>query len=102
MLVNLTPHIISEVVSGLKIQPFGTVARVSVTKTSVGNLEGCPLFTTETGEVTNLPDAQDSVWYIVSAQVRMALPERKDLLSPGDLVRDDEGRPIGCNGFNRN
>ena len=28
--------------------------------------------------------------------VRLALPERKDLVSPGECVRDSQGRVVSC------
>ena len=54
------------------------------------------------GKVSNLPEPKDGVLYIVSAAVRTALPERNDLASPAHLVRDEEGRIIGCLAFEIN
>lgn len=41
------------------------------------------------------------VYIITSMVVRTANPRRIDLLSPGELIRDDNGQPIGCRGFTR-
>jgi hypothetical protein len=41
------------------------------------------------------------VYYIVSAMVRAALPDRKDLLVPSQQVRDDAGRVVGCKTLGR-
>lgn len=38
-------------------------------------------------------------YYIVSRMVANALPNRKDLLVPNELVRDDQGNIIGCRSF---
>jgi len=100
-IVNMTPHAIT-VVGHDPIPPSGDVARVSVTDTPAGYIGDYPVSVQETGEVEGLPDPVPGVYYIVSTMVRLALPDRLDLLSPGQLVRDDAGRPIGCQTLNRN
>lgn len=52
--------------------------------------------------VEGLPEAQDDVVIIVSMGVRQALPDRKDLASPGSLRKDESGMPTGCYGLNFN
>lgn len=105
--VNLTPHVVmvlgefGELLAG--IQATGEVARVEVKHSPTGEcLRGVPLLVQETGEVVGLPDPEPGVWYVVSALVRLAVPERDDVLSPGPLVRDEHGRPTGCRGLVRN
>lgn len=51
------------------------------------------------GAVTGLPDPREHVLYIVSQIVFDALPKRRDLLVPHDMVRDAQGRVTGCRGF---
>ena len=51
------------------------------------------------GEVQNLPEQQEDTIYIVSRLVKQACPDRTDLLVPGGVIRDDEGRIIGCSGL---
>lgn len=100
--VNLTPHSINEVLSGREFYPSGDVARVSVNQTELLHPhtgEPTGLFCQEFGDVENLPEPQEGTALIVSALVRTAVPERKDLVSPGSLIRDDQGRPVGCQGF---
>lgn len=94
-LINLTPHSIT-VVGFAPIPASGNVARVSTTSASAGNVAGLPLSSQATGEVTGLPEAEPGTMLIVSTQVRLALPGRKDLVSPGELVRDSSGQPVGC------
>ena len=91
---NLTPHEVN--IGELDIPTSGTVARVVVEHREIGNHAGVPLLVGTYGEVSNLPDPEEGVIYVVSAAVRTALPERKDLGSPAHLVRDEEGRIIGC------
>lgn len=94
MIKNLTPHTV--VLPGMVIQPSGIISRVSQSNTVIGNHDGIELVNTVFGAVENLPEPQNGVLYIVSAMVRMACPDRYDLASPGDLVRDHDGNIIGC------
>lgn len=102
--VNLTPHALNvHTDTGVHtFSPSGTVARCATTTTQVGDLDGIPLFSTTFGAVQDLPDPQDGVVFVVSALVRQAVPHRKDVASPGDLVRDDKGNPVGCKGLTVN
>lgn len=97
--VNLTPHevrvFLEEGVS-TRLAPSGQIARVLATTSDAGHFGNVPLVKTSFGEVSGLPDSEKGTLYIVSAMVRMALPSRKDLASPGDLVRDESGNVIGC------
>ena len=91
---NLTPHEVN--IGDLDIEPSGVVARVNVNHREVGQHAGVPLLVGTYGEVTGLLEESEGLVYIVSAAVRTALPKRKDLASPAHLVRDDEGRIVGC------
>lgn len=68
----------------------------------VDTVEGIDIYEVVYGEITGLPEYVEGVFYVVSAMVRQALPERKDLLSPGQLIRNEEGQPVGCLGLVRN
>ncbi len=108
---NYTPHTIN-LFSKYKLVSFPSegIARIAVTS----DLKSVAIndywtekvmtdfVTTQYGDVEGLPDPRPDTYYIVSAMVRNALPERKDLLSPFDLVRDDEGRVVGCRAFEIN
>ena len=100
--VNLTPHTINEINSGKAFSPSGDVARVSSEKKEIKKVGGIPLFEVEFGEVQGLPEPQPDTIYIVSGMVLSAASDREDLVAPGDLVRNEEGQPIGCNGFRVN
>jgi hypothetical protein len=102
--VNLTPHEINVVLDD-EIKSFsksGTIARVSEESTLVAWIGGCPIFESKWGDVIDLPEAEEGIVFIVSAMVRSAVPNRRDVVSPGNPVRDAEGRVIGCRGFVRN
>ena len=97
--INLTPHAITDAITGTSFPASGDVARVAATFTPAGEAGGVQLFRRTFGNVTGLPAPQDGVLFIVSALVAAAAPSRSDLLSPGELVRNSDGQPIGCTGF---
>lgn len=104
----MTPHAITilnmekEVVLQLPKPEIISLPRVSVDTKVVDNVLGVPVLDTVYGSVTDLPEEEKEVILIVSALVRLALPHRKDLASPGQLVRDDKGLPIGAQGLSMN
>ena len=97
--VNLTPHAI--VVGSRSFPPSGNLARVAMLITPYGEIDGVPLFSTAFGQVEGLPPQEAGRYYLVSALVASAEKDRTDLLSPSGLVRDEQGRVIGCEGFTR-
>jgi len=106
MFKNLTPHAVNILdTEGKNIvtldKPIqGTeLPRVSTQKELRFEHEGVPVSSSEFGDVDNLPDQEEGVYLVVSGMVRAALPDRKDLLSPGDLVRGADGNPVGCCGL---
>ena len=100
-IINLTPHAINEVTTGQTFEPSGTIARLDSTSELVGTINGIPLYDKLYGEIKNLPPEQPNTYYIVSGVMLDAgtAQGRKDLLAPGELVRDTLGRVIGCKGF---
>jgi hypothetical protein len=104
-IINLCKHNIN-FSAGVVIPPSGVEARVAVTAVKVDAVEidgkEVDIFENEYGEVINLPHIQPDIFYVVSGQVRSALPGRTDLYSPGDLVKDAAGVVQGCRGIVRN
>lgn len=104
---NLTPHDITVYLLGYgRTKVFsrsGKVARVSQKFEKFGTVcnEGndIPLFRSQLGDVIDLPESEENNYFIVSAMVKQAAPDRLDLVSPGELLRDDKGQVVGCNGF---
>ena len=101
----------------MTLPPSGEVARVASTREKVAVIAACrpcrdgedctgaecrgpgvPLFDTRLGEVTGLPAPVVGTILVVSGMVAQAA-RRDDVLSPGALVRNDQGRPIGCEGL---
>lgn len=100
MFINLTPHAIH--LPNQTIEPSGQIARCTEVSESVGEIDGIEIITRVYGEVTGLPDTNSENDYIVSAMVRLALPLRYDILSPGDLIRDDKGQIVGARNLVQN
>lgn len=107
--INLTPHVLNihHATGGvITVAPSGEVARVatlSEAQPSLG-IDGVsiPVVKTTFGEVTGLPDPREGIVYIVSRLVLEAVKDaRPDVFAPGELVRDADGRPIGCKGLSR-
>lgn len=106
-IVNLTPHAIgiydaAGVAILLTVPPSGAVARVTISRDSAGTVAGLPVFISCTGDVTGLPDSDVDTIYLVSALVRLAAPTRRDVYSPGELIRNAAGQPVGCRGLDAN
>lgn len=105
-LVNLCPHDIT-IVDGdgnvIIVLPHeeGKLARVATTEIPAENTLGYsfPVVHREWGQVTGLPDPQPGVAFVVSAAVVSACPGRKDIYSPGRLIRDEHGQPTQCVGL---
>ena len=97
-IVNLTPHALNIVTDSgtVTIPPSGIVARCSVRRERVGEVGGIPVNRTVFGDVEGLPEPTADTYYIVSAIVAQACPDRSDLLITDDAVRDEQGRIIGC------
>lgn len=107
MLKNLTPHEVkiyklNGTVPDLDvvIEAGEEIARVSCEYIKVDKkVNGIDLYRPVFGEVTGLPEYFEGVYLLVSAMVREALPLRKDLVSPSQLLRNDKGEVIGCLGL---
>lgn len=101
-LKNCTPHALNIVGCQGDVTtliPSGIVPRVSVTTIEVAAVGDIPLLRSIPSGLTGLPEPEEGVLLIVSALVRLACPDRHDLASPGELLRDDNGQPIGCKGL---
>lgn len=118
-IINRTPHDIHVLApdapaSGrplitLPAAPRGEVARVEVTTSHidgrVSTIDGVavPIGRAQWGQVVGLPPPEAGVHHVVSVIVVEAAidagREAHDLLVPGDQVRDDRGRIVGCRGL---
>lgn len=103
-LLNATPHVLNIVQrdgSVLTLASSGIVPRCEsneVIDQAIGLIE----VTRQTlGHVQGLPDPVPGLYFIVSRLVASAADNRDDLLVPGSLIRDDQGKVVGCKGLSR-
>lgn len=105
--VNLTPHEINlfdedgnEVVA---LAPTGDSVRIETERQKVGEADGVPIFEVEFGEVNGLPEPNGDDIFIVGGFVNShpEVSERDDVMSPGELIRDSDGNPVGAKGLVR-
>lgn len=103
-LVNLTPYTINIVTDDgapiMSIPPTGQVARIPTKIENLGEVEidgkMIPVTKTVYGEMEGLPDPVPGVTYIVSVFIANHVPERGDVFVPGEQVRNDSGKVVGC------
>jgi len=108
-ILNYTPHAIHIMDESHAIQqvfPSDGVARIGSKRERVDDLNGIMVHETTFGDVYGLPEEIPGIYIIVSALVRAALPERKDLISPdtspNGVVRCSKTNTvIGVRGFQR-
>jgi glucose-6-phosphate dehydrogenase assembly protein OpcA len=99
--INLTPHDLNlykggECVETIKSEGF---ARAEQVNTHIGNINGYPLSKVTYGEAENMPEPKSGAIYVVSSITAQALKHRNDVVTPTGMVRDENGRIIGCTGF---
>lgn len=104
--VNLTPHAITlrdpEGVDHI-IRPHHTPARVDIVAGALDSAAGCPVPVAEPNQylaVTGLPDPVPGVLFVTSSPVA-SRALRRDVVTPGDLVRDEAGRVVACRRLDR-
>lgn len=113
-LINYTPHEINigDGKGNFFTVPKGdSVIRVSSKKEQIGELEGFPVFSQpilshlKREELPGMEDWDNLTYGIVSMVVKQAIAKQfpeiaHKFLSPGELIRDEKGQPIGCLGLN--
>jgi hypothetical protein len=112
--VNMTPHVLNVLTGGLvqvlttsgqsvrvaqSFEPVGTMDGVSLYRAVYGNIETIDNATKAV--VGGLPPVVEGTTYVVSGQALEAVKAsgRSDFAAPGELVRDANGQPVGCNGL---
>jgi hypothetical protein len=112
--INATEHEIKVlngdyVVLQLPAAEKSAVVRCAVKYVQVGQDEMVELFTSNFGELINVPPVQEDTMYVcslIAAQAMRAIG-RRDVCSPGELVRyprdyevpELQGQPRGCRGL---
>lgn len=76
-------------------------ARAIYVHRTAGLADGDLIYRMAPREIIGLPDPKPGTYYIVSKMLAQACPERKDLIFPGTVVRDESGDVVGCIDFSR-
>lgn len=98
-IINATPHdicIVNDEMEVIKTFKSELQVRVSSKSEVVGNINSINIDTITFGEIVGLPEYKEGTYYIVSRIVKYALPNRDDLLCPGQQVRNELGQVVGC------
>ena len=104
-IINVTPHplaLIDSEINTVEIPPSGDVARVKSYRIPIGEVAGMTVDRVEFGAVEGLPGPSRDCIFVVSALVaghKDVAEARSDVFSPGELIRDGEGRVIGARGL---
>lgn len=97
-IVNLTPHAIT--VGDRHLPPSGVIARAIEDVTPGPPIAGWPTSRVRYRGVEGIPVFESGCFYVVSSLARDAAAASGrvtvDLLTPGEQVRDDAGRIVGC------
>jgi hypothetical protein len=102
-IINLTPHEINLIVDDgatMAFPPQPESARCDVNRQAKSPLrfmdKNIPVNSSKFGTVIGLPEPELGKIFIVSRIIAEALPERRDLYYPDELVRNEVGKIIGC------
>ena len=100
-IINLTPHELNIHVGDtiISIPPTLPPARRVETWVDAPSVAGIPVKRKNYGALTGLPDPQPDTIFIVSLAAAQAVEGRDDVYIPGEAVRDETGRIIGCVGL---
>lgn len=99
---NLTPqvlNILNDYGATVVVEESGQVARCKQIEKFVGILPGAIEVTRQVVKVEGLPAAEPGTILVVSRMVAELCKDRTDVYVPGPLVRDEEGRIVGCRGL---
>ena len=103
-LLNLTPHpVVLHLPDGAtrELPPSSVPSRIAEVVEPEGGDGDIPLVRVRYADSSGLPDPRPGVLLIVSTPVALACPDRRDLVTPHDFVRDASGRILGCRALAR-
>lgn len=100
--VNTTPHPVHVLDQDgkivLTVPPATQPLRLGEVTEPIGQVDGVQIVRKTLGGAAQLPPPKAGVYYVVSLPVAQAV-RRADFVVPDDLVRDDQGRVVGCRRF---
>lgn len=99
-ILNYTPHkviLLDEV--EMPLEEYNSVGIIRLDQHMIRDERfALPVYTRGVA-TTELPEEKEGVFLIVSSMVKDAFPERKDLIKCIELVKNVDGKVIGCKGF---
>jgi len=106
---NLLTHEVTIIKDGHVVKRYPSLVetgeyecpRVIYEYKKVGEDNGTPIYEAVFGGIENLPAPEEGVEFIVSLQIAMNCPHRRDFLSPSKIMRKEGGREKGCEGLIR-
>ena len=102
-IVNLTSHpinVLDEKFQVVKIiPPSGMVLRLPVKEEITGTICGVPVKKKEY-RLEELPKKKKDTLFVVSLPVAQ-LSKRDDFIVPNDIIRDKDGKILGCQSFTK-
>lgn len=93
---NFTPHPIN--IEGMEVMQSEGIIRCKEIVEELGEHAGVKLIKKTFGELEGLPEPEKGTIFVVSIIAATAAKEigRTDCVVPGEVIRDDEGKIIGC------
>lgn len=97
-LINLTGHEVHDLETGTIIPESDKITRVVTKRVKVGEVNGISIYDVGIENITDLPERQEGVTYIVSPLVLKHTSHRDDLVATGPTKRKKD-KVVGCYGF---
>ncbi len=105
VVINYTGHVINDAMGYMTYPVENRVARCSYNRVPIGQTEdGGIIYEFRYDTITGLPEPKEGTKYIVSSIVLNAAKYlgRDDCIAVNDVIRDGNGKAIGCKGFRSN
>jgi len=103
-IINLTHHpitIMNKKGELVTIPPSGQIARADFDVIQVDEIDNIPIYEIKYKNIVGLPEPKEGVIYVVSAIMKNAVPDRRDVVATFNVDRID-GKPTHCKGFRVN
>lgn len=101
-IINLMAHSITDITTGKHYKPCGLVIRAKSVSHKIEEYKNVNVFRYENTLEVPLPEPQPDTLYVVSNMALNAVPKnRTDVVGPGPVEKDENGKPVGCRGFRR-